>query len=125
MDKKFNLEIDTTLELYDEITCEEEIDTVGNSFFERLYFGTRILVLAEKFGDEILVAGNMILNFAAARAEIFIAYSAEKNSSPENLAALEILGVKQDKIIFLNKKKSSRRFEKNSVATARQYYFLR
>ena len=104
MDKKFNLEIDTTLELYDEITCEEEIDTVGNSFFERLYFGTRILVLAEKFGDEILVAGNMILNFAAARAEIFIAYSAEKNSSPENLAAFEILGVKQDKIIFLDQK---------------------
>ncbi len=104
MDKKFNSEIDTTLELYDEITCEEEIETIGNSFFERLYFGTRILVLAEKFGDEILIAGNMILNFAAARAEIFIAYSAEKNSSPENIAALEILGVKQDKIIFLNQK---------------------
>ena len=104
MDKKFNLEIDTTLELYDEITCEEEIETVGNSFFERLYFGTRILVLAEKFGDEILVAGNMILNLATARAEIFIAYSEEKISTPENLAALKILGVKQDKIIFLNKK---------------------
>lgn len=104
MDKNYKSEIDTTLELCDETTCEEEIDTIGNSFFDRLYFGTRILVLAEKFGDEILIAGNMILNFSAARAEIFIAYSAEKKSSPENISALEILGVKQDKIIFLNQK---------------------
>lgn len=104
MNKILKSEIDATLELYDEMTCEENFETVGNSFFERLYFGTRILILAEKFGDEILVAGNMILNFSAARAEIFLAYSEEKKSSPENLAALEILGVKQDKIIFLNKK---------------------
>ena len=94
-------EIDATLELCDEMTYEEEIETVGNSFFERLYFGTRILILAEKFGEEILVAGNMILNFAAARAEIFIAYTEEKKSAPENFTALEILGVPADKIIFV------------------------
>lgn len=100
MDKNLKSEIDATLEMCNDFTYEEELETVGNSFFERLYFGTRILILAEKFGDEILVAGNMILNMAAAKAEIFIAYSNEKNSTPENLAALEILGVPSDKIIF-------------------------
>lgn len=104
MNKISKSEIDATLELYDEITCEENFDTIGNSFFDRVYFGTRILILAEKFGDEILVAGNMILNFATARAEIFIAYSAEKKSTPENISALEMLGVPTDKVIFLNEK---------------------
>ena len=101
MNKISKSEIDATFELCDEFTCEEEFETVGNSFFERLYFGTRILILAEKFGDEILVAGNMILNFTAARAEIFIAYSEEKKSNAENLAALKILGIPADKIIFV------------------------
>ncbi len=104
MDKILKSEIDSTLELYDEMTCEEEEETVGNSFFDRLYFGTRILVVAENFGDEILIAGNMILNLAAARAEIFIAYSNEKISTAENIFVLKILGVNADKIIFLNKK---------------------
>ncbi|MBQ7705609.1 MAG: hypothetical protein IJT73_09320 [Selenomonadaceae bacterium] len=104
MNKISKSEIEATFELCDEMTYEEELETVGNSFFDRLYFGTRILVLAENFGEEILVAGNMILNFAAARAEIFIAYSNEKKSTAENLAALKILGVNSDKIIFLNQK---------------------
>lgn len=93
-------EIDATLELCGEMTYEEEFATIGNSFFDRLYFGTRILILAANFGDEILIAGNMILNFTAARAEIFIAYSEEKNSMPENLAALKILGVPEKNILF-------------------------
>lgn len=101
MEKNYKSEIDATLEMYDEMTCAEEFETVGNSFFERLYFGTRILILAEKFGDEILVAGNMILNLTAARAEIFIAYSEEEKSTPENLNALKILGIPADKIIFV------------------------
>ena len=100
MEKNFKSEIDATLELCDEFTCEEKIETVGNSFFERLYFGTRILILATNFGDEILVAGNMILNFAKARAEIFTAYSNEKTLTPENISALKILGISEDKIIF-------------------------
>ncbi len=101
MDKISKSEIDTTLELCDEFTYAEEFETVGNSFFERLYFGTRILILAEKFGDEILIAGNMTLNFTAARAEIFIAYSNENNFTPENLYALKILGVPTQNIIFV------------------------
>ena len=101
MDKTLKAQIDATLEMCGDFTYEEELETVGNSFFERMYFGTRILVLAEKFGDEILIAGNIILNMTAARAEVFIAYSNEKNSTPENLAALKILGVPEDKIIFV------------------------
>ena len=100
MDKILKSEIDAALELCDDFTYEEEIETVGNSFFDRLYFGTRILILAEKFGDEILIAGNMILNFSMARAEIFIAYLNEKKITAENKTALKILGVPEDKIIF-------------------------
>lgn len=101
MNKISKSEIDAGLEMCDDFTYEEEFETVGNSFFDRLYFGTRILILAEKFGDEILIAGNTILNFTAARAEIFIAYTNEKKSTAENLNALKILGVPEDKIIFV------------------------
>ena len=101
MKKILKSEIDATLEMCDEFTYAEELETVGNSFFDRLYFGTRILILAEKFGDEILIAGNMILNLAAAKAEIFIAYSNEKNFTSKSKAALKILGVPEDKIIFV------------------------
>ncbi len=101
MNKISKSEIDAGLEMCDDFTYEEELETVGNSFFDRLYFGTRILILAEKFGDEILIAGNTILNFTAARAEIFIAYTNEKKSTAENLTALKILGVTEDKIIFV------------------------
>lgn len=99
MDKTFKNEIDAGLELCDDFAYEEESETVGNSFFERLYFGTRILIIADKFGDEILIAGNMILNLVAARAEIFIAYAGE-NSTPESFTLPKILGVPDDKIIF-------------------------
>lgn len=94
-------EIDTALDMCNEFTYAEELETVGNSFFDRLYFGTRILIVAEKFGDEITVAGNIILNMAASKAEIFIAYTNEKKSTAENLAALKILGVPNDKIVFV------------------------
>lgn len=101
MEKNFKSEIETSLEMCDEFTYAEELETVGNSFFDRLYFGTRILILAEKFGDEILIAGNMLLNMAAAKAEIFIAYSNEKTLTTESKNALKILGVANDKIIFV------------------------
>ena len=100
MDKILKSELETALEMCDDLTYAEEVETVGNSFFDRLYFGTRILILAEKFGDEILIAGNIILNMAAAKAEIFIAYSNEKNLTPKIKNALKILGVPDDKIIF-------------------------
>lgn len=86
----------------------EEILTAGNSFFDKNYFGTRVLILAPHPDDEINIAGNMILTLAAAKAEIFVAYST--NGDFENLAdvraqeavnALKILGVPRDKIIFL------------------------
>ena len=101
-EKFYQVGIGSTLELADEIVDAEEIVTVGNSFFDRSYFGTRILILAPRPGDEIAVAGNMILNFSAAKAEIFIAYSECKNFTDELLTALNILGVQREKIIFLD-----------------------
>ena len=46
----------------------------------------------------------MILNFTAAKAEIFIAYSECKNFTDELLNALNILHVQREKIIFLDAK---------------------
>lgn len=100
MDNKiFKSELDGTFELCNEFTATEDIVTAGNSFFERSYFGTRILIIAPRPGDEILIAGNTILTLAQAKAEIFIAYSVKEKI---NLNALKILGVKSEKIIFLN-----------------------
>ena len=86
----------------------EEILTAGNSFFDKNYFGTRILILAPHPDDEINVAGNMILTLAAAKAEIFVAYSTNGDfeqkadvRAREAVNALKILGVPRDKIIFL------------------------
>ena len=98
-EKIFKSTMDGTFELCDEMTAAEEIISAGNSFFDRSYFGTRILILAPKPGDEILIAGNMILNFVAAKAEIFIAYASKKNFNAE---ILKILGLKEDKIIFFD-----------------------
>lgn len=91
-------ELDNALELCNEYTDTENILTAGNSFFEKFYFGTRILILAVCPGDEILIAGNTILNLSQAKAEIFIAYSV---NSKINETALNILGIKKDKVIFL------------------------
>ena len=101
-EKFYEVGIGSALELSDECAYEEEIPTVGNSFFDKSYFGTRILILAPRPGDEIAIAGNMILNLTAAKAEIFIAYSECKNFTDELLNALNILGVKREKIIFLD-----------------------
>ena len=86
----------------------EEILTAGNSFFDKNYFGTRVLVLAPHPDDEINIAGNMILTLAAAKAEIFVAYSTNGDfdvaadvRAQEAVNALKILGVPREKIIFL------------------------
>ena len=86
----------------------EEVLTAGNSFFDRNFFGTRVLVLAPHPDDEINIAGNMILTLAAAKAEIFVAYSTNGDfeqsanvRAREAVDALKILGVSRDKIIFL------------------------
>ena len=101
--KIFNSAMDGTFELCDELTGAEEIITAGNSFFDRSYFGTRILILAPKPGDEILIAGNTILHFASAKAEIFVAYRSRKNFNAE---ILKSLGLKEDKIIFFDDNQS-------------------
>lgn len=103
-EKILNAGIGSALELSSEFVDAQEIDPVSNSFFDRSYFGTRILILAQQFGDEIVVAGNMILNLATAKAEIFIAYSQCKNFNDELSSALNILGVPREKIIFLDEK---------------------
>lgn len=87
---------------------EEEVLTAGNSFFDKNYFGTRVLILAPHPDDEINIAGNMILTLAAAKAEIFVAYSTNGDfnipadvRAQEAVEALKILGVPRDKIIFM------------------------
>lgn len=96
------------LDFVGEDTQAEEILTAGNSFFDKSYFGTRVLILAPHPDDEINVAGNMILNLAAAKAEIFVAYSTNGDfehsadvRAQEIVDALKILGVPREKIIFL------------------------
>ena len=99
MDKKiFKSSFDGALELCNDYTATENILTAGNSFFEQSYFGVRILIIANKPGDEILIAGNSILTFAKAKAEIFIAYAVREKI---NLAAMKIFGIHKDKIIFV------------------------
>lgn len=108
-DKKiFKSEACGIFELVGEETQAEEILTAGNSFFDKNYFGTRILILAPHPDDEINIAGNMILNLAAAKAEIFIAYSTDGGlevpaevRAREAVEALKILGVPREKIIFM------------------------
>jgi len=89
-------------------TDAEEILTAGNSFFDKSFFGTRVLILAPHPDDEINIAGNMILTLAAAKAEIFVAYSTNgdfeqsaETRAQEAVDALKILGVQSEKIIFL------------------------
>ena len=86
----------------------EEVLTAGNSFFDKNFFGTRVLILAPHPDDEINVAGNMILNLSAAKAEIFVAYSTNGDfeisadiRAQEAVDALKILGVPAERIIFL------------------------
>lgn len=95
-------------ELVAEDADAEEIPAPGNSFFDKSFFGTRVLILAPHPDDEINIAGNMILNLAAAKAEIFVAYSTNgdfQNSADvrakEVVDALKLLGVPSEKIIFL------------------------
>ena len=40
-----------TFDISDVMTESEEIITAGNSFFDRSYFGTRVLVIAPRPGD--------------------------------------------------------------------------
>ena len=108
-DKKiFESEACGIFELVGEETHAEEILTAGNSFFDKSYFGTRVLILAPHPDDEINVAGNMILSLVAAKAEIFVAYSTNGDfeqkadiRAQEAVNSLKILGVPSEKIIFL------------------------
>ena len=95
-------------ELIGEDAQTDEIPAIGNSFFDKSYFGTRILLLAPHPDDEINIAGNMILNLAAAKAEIFVVYSTNGDfeqkaeiRAQEAVDSLKILGVPREKIIFL------------------------
>ena len=100
-EKIFKAEICQALELTDEFTDTADVNPTGNSFFDRSYFGTRILILAPRIGDEIAVAGNMILNLTEAKAEIFIAYL-NQMWTDELAAVTKILNLKSEKIIFLD-----------------------
>lgn len=108
-DKKFfEAEACGLFELVGTEVDAEEIPTAGNSFFDKSFFGTRVLILAPHADDEINIAGNMILTLAAAKAEIFVAYSTngdfEQSADTracEAVDALKILGVPRERIIFL------------------------
>ena len=97
----------------EEIIILDDDSEVGNSFFEKRCHGLKILVLAPKPSDEISIAGAMILNLVKARAEIFVAFSAEDSNSNVNTRAretangLEILGIKRDHTMFLGKSNSN------------------
>ena len=99
-DKKFfeAAEACGLFELVGADTDAEEILTAGNSFFEKNFFGTRVLILAPHPDDEINIAGNMILTLAAAKAEIFVAYST--NGDFEQAAETRAREARE-KIIFL------------------------
>ncbi|MBQ7453448.1 MAG: PIG-L family deacetylase, partial [Selenomonadaceae bacterium] len=104
----FEAEACGVFELVGDDAQAKETLTAGNSFFDKSYFGTRVLVLAPHPDDEINVAGNMILTLAAAKAEIFVAYSTNGDfeqsadvRAREAVDALKILGVPREKIIFL------------------------
>ena len=108
-DKKFfEAEACGLFELVGEQVDAEEIPTAGNSFFDKSFFGTRVLILAPHPDDEINIAGNMILALAAAKAEVFVAYSTNGDfeqsaevRAKEAVDALKILGVPRERIIFL------------------------
>ena len=108
-DKKFfEAEACGLFELVGEQVDAEEIPTAGNSFFDKSFFGTRVLILAPHPDDEINIAGNMILTLAAAKAEVFVAYSTNGDfeqsaevRAQEAVDALKILGVPRERIIFL------------------------
>ncbi len=104
----FEAEACGVFELVGEDAQAKETLTAGNSFFDKSYFGTRVLILAPHPDDEINVAGNMILTLAAAKAEIFVAYSTNGDfeqsaqiRAREAVDALKILGVPREQIIFL------------------------
>ena len=99
------------LELSREFEDAQEFNAFGNSFFDRSYFGTRVLVIVPRIGDEIAVAGNMILNLTAAKAEIFIAYS-NQTWTDELAAVTKILNVRREKIIFLDAANLQRELKK-------------
>lgn len=111
MDNKKFFEAAEACGLFELVSADvdaEEILTAGNSFFDKNYFGTRVLVLAPHPDDEINVAGNMILTLAVAKAEIFVAYSTNGDfevsadvRAQESVEALKILGVPRENIIFL------------------------
>lgn len=108
-DKKvFEAEACGLFELVGEQVDAKEIPTAGNSFFDKSFFGTRVLILAPHADDEINIAGNMILTLAAAKAEVFVAYSTNGDfdqsadtRAKEAVDALKILGVPRERIIFL------------------------
>ena len=97
----FKAAISQALEFTDEFADTADINPAGNSFFDRSHFGTRVLILAPRIGDEIAVAGNMILNLTAAKAEIFIAYL-NQTWTDELAAVTKILNLNREKIILLD-----------------------
>ena len=92
----------------EELIITDDDSEVSNSFFEMRYHGFKVLVIVPVPGDEINVAGAMILNLIEARAEIFVAFSNRdlsidsKISSRETANSLKMLGIKPDHTIFLD-----------------------
>ena len=106
-EKIFKACIVSALDVSSEVVDVQEFNPIGNSFFDRSYFGTRVLILAPRQGDEIVVAGNMILNLTLAKAEVFIAYSDCDSWTDELAAAMKILNVPREKVLFLDEKNLS------------------
>ena len=87
------------------VILADDDSEVSNSFFETRCHGFKILVIVPKAGDEINVAGAMILNLIKARAVVFVAFtnfSKDTKITSEVESSLAILGVKGKNIIYLD-----------------------
>ncbi len=115
-DKIFNSDFgDNTLELYGEAAGENFLPAVNNSFFDGSFFGVRAVFVISYFDDLIYLGGSTILTLAERKAEIFVicANLPSEEQKKELFAALKILNVHPDKIIFGNFKKNPERFRED------------
>ncbi len=103
------------LELCGTATEADFLPAANNSFFDGSFFGVRAVFVITYFDDLIYLGGNTLLTLAEKKAEIFVicANLPTEEQKKELFAALKILNVTPDKIIFGNFKKNPERFRED------------
>lgn len=98
---------------------------VQNSYFLQRYDNKKILVLVPHQDDEINVAGNFICSMSKMGADIYVAYSTNGDYEykaavriKEAIAALAIMGVNEDHIVFMGYGDSYNTFEGAHISDA-------